>query len=714
MPKLSLYLIVASTVAMVATSMVSPALAHCAGDGAEASKGAVVQQQGQSQQQGQAKEQKQQEKEPPSYEETVVVTASRTEQLLLDAPTAISVINSAFIETSPARNYADLLRAVPGLNVSQLSARDINLTSRAATNTLATSQLVMVDGRTVYQDFFGFVLWDLVPVNFTEIDQIEVVRGPGSAVWGANAMTGVVNILTKSPRQLGNGTSIRLGGGERSTGLGSVLHSGLRGPWSYKLSTSFYTQNAWPRPETLPNGSPGNIFPNEGTDQPKFDARLDRQLDANTSLSFSGGIAGTSGIINSGIGPFSIDNGSRSAYLRGDYNRRLINVRAYANFLRADSNNLLNGLQFDFDSNTFDFSAKNTMAFDEGKHLVTYGGNARFQTFDLTIAPEGDDRQEGGAFIEDSFTPDDHLTINLGGRVDGFSSVDGAVFSPRVSALVRPIPDKDYVFRVSFNRAFRAPSVVNNTLDTAIFQSIPLGNLVGIPPLGDFFFPTFAVGNRDLNEEQLDQIEVGFRGVFADNLASVDFAYYRTSTEDNIDFFARDFYNPLDVPAGWPLPPALLAVIPLPKLSTYRNIGDVDNQGVEVGLQLRPYPRNQVYFNYSWQDTPDPTGIDLSELNIPPANRFNVGLSGFYQNWLYSTSINFVDDAFWTDVLPPLFDGPTGSFTTLNASIGYRLFNDTTEASLRATNLTDVNFQQHVFGDVIGRRVIAEVGYTIR
>jgi len=291
-------------------------------------------QQGQTGQQGQQGEQGQQQEEQ-RYEERVVITASRTEQLLLDAPTAITILDGALIAASPAGNYADLLRGVPGLNVSQMSARDINitsraptnslattqlvLTSRAPTNSLATTQLVLMDGRTVYQDFFGFVLWDLLPVAFNEIERIEVQRGPSSAVWGANAMTGVVNVITKSPRRLGNATSVRGGGGEVGTGFFSALHSGVNNKWAYKVSASYYQQDAWPRPENIS----GVVFPdteNRGTKQPKFDGRVDYDIDQESNLSFAGGYAGTGGIIFTGIGPFDIEDGSWFSYVRADYN----------------------------------------------------------------------------------------------------------------------------------------------------------------------------------------------------------------------------------------------------------------------------------------------------------------------------------------------------------------------------------------------------------
>ena len=98
--------------------------------------------------------------EPAKYEETVVVSASRSEESLIDSPATISVIGSLAIQNAPSQNFAELLRTIPGVNVTQVSARDINVTSRGATGTLATGQLALLDGRSLYQDFFGFVMWD--------------------------------------------------------------------------------------------------------------------------------------------------------------------------------------------------------------------------------------------------------------------------------------------------------------------------------------------------------------------------------------------------------------------------------------------------------------------------------------------------------------------------------------------------------------------------
>ncbi|MEE8525940.1 MAG: TonB-dependent receptor plug domain-containing protein, partial [Thermoanaerobaculia bacterium] len=182
--------------------------------------------------------------------EVLVVTASRTEQRLHDVPAAITVLTSEQLETLPADDFGDLLRNVPGLNVIQIGTRDIQVSSRSATGSLSTGQLVMVDGRTVYLDFFGFVIWEYMQTNPNEIKQIEVVRGPGSSVWGANAMHGVINVISKSHRDL-DGTYFTIGGGELDTAYANLTHAGVNGDFSYKLTGGYYQQD---KPYARPTG----------------------------------------------------------------------------------------------------------------------------------------------------------------------------------------------------------------------------------------------------------------------------------------------------------------------------------------------------------------------------------------------------------------------------------------------------------------------------
>src|SRR5580765_1036466 len=158
--------------------------------------------------------------------DTIVVSATKSDSALIDAPATISVVTSEVLASTPAQNYGDLLRSLPGVNVIQLSARDVNVTNRQGTSTLSNSQLVLLDDRSIYLDFFGLVLWDFMPTNMSDVKQIEVIRGPASAVWGANALTGVVNVITKTPRQT-TGTTVSLSAGFFDRDAGSTAGKGV-------------------------------------------------------------------------------------------------------------------------------------------------------------------------------------------------------------------------------------------------------------------------------------------------------------------------------------------------------------------------------------------------------------------------------------------------------------------------------------------------------
>ena len=418
--------------------------------------------------------------EPPSYEEQVVVSASKGEEQLVNAPAAVSIITSETIQNSPATNIGDLLRAVPGVNVTQVSARDVNLTSRGATSTLSTSQLALVDGRSVYLDFFGMVMWDLVPTNPDEIRQIEVIRGPASAVWGANAMSGVVNILTRSPRELaavqhGNQLTIGVGTFDRNVAgrdmsAGSMFYvngshaQAVDARWAYKVSAGYVMQDPLPRPTgTLPNSfhTPYPDFVNEGTKQPKFDARVDYDIASGGTVSFSGGVAGTQGLIHTGIGPFNVASDSRMTYVSTRYQKGSRRVAFFSNLLNGNAANLLargtnlQPLPLDFNTKTIDVEANDVKSAGT-RNVFSYGGNFRHNTFDISLAPNGDDRNEGGGYLQDEIFLGSHFRWVVGGRVDKFSSITDAVFSPRTTLMIKP--DAAQTFRLSFNRAFRAPS----------------------------------------------------------------------------------------------------------------------------------------------------------------------------------------------------------------------------------------------------------------
>ncbi|MFQ5551903.1 MAG: TonB-dependent receptor plug domain-containing protein, partial [Gemmatimonadales bacterium] len=261
----------------------------------------------------------------------------------------------------------------------------------------------------------------------------------------------------------------------------------------------------------------------------------------------------------------------------------------------------------------------------------------------------------------------------------------GTVVSPRTSLMLRK---GKHNFRISFNRAFRVPSIVQNYLDLTIFNPVAVG----------VAFETEASGKRDLSEERLDAVEVGWVGDFGRTLTAA-FSIYRNETSDLIDLFPATHY--LDGPfAG------------LPRTITYRNVGKLIDKGIEVSARSRRGPGFSWFLNYSFQDRPEVEGIPLSEVNLPPRHRANVGFSYDKGRLFLSGNANYQDDAVWTDVLDSRFHGPTNSFVQVNASVGLRFRNERTTLTLTGNNVFDDDIQQHVFGDIISRKIAANVRFA--
>jgi outer membrane receptor protein involved in Fe transport len=727
--------------------------------------------------------------------ETVVVTASKVETTLLNAPATMSVISGDTIVDAPAQNFGDLLRSVPGMNVTQTSARDFNITSRQATGTLTNSQLVLLDGRSIYLDFFGLVLWDFVPQNPADIKQIEVVRGPASAVWGANALTGVINIITKTPREA-QGYGATLTGGLFGRSVGSRADEGsgksaggnftvARAPndsLAWRLSAGYFYSDPYSRPQgqvpLIPNPVDpsvtvgGGTYPpdreilggyqNEGTKQPKADLRVDQEFANGGRMTYQGGYSGTTGIVHTGIGPFDIQSGSYLTYGKLQYTKGALRVAGFGNFVDCDAPNELarapdgSPVVLGFKTQTYDFEAGHSTVVG-GKHLLSYGGNARRNNFDITIAPNGENRTELGAYLQEEYFVD-KFRLSGGLRVDKFGNLEDPFFSPRVSLMFKPLVN--HAFRVSYNRAFRAPSLINNFLEQEILAPRPidlrpLGPLLPAPlrpfVASPFFLVVNNVGRVNLKAQSLTAYEFAYTGSVGDT--TLGFAVYQNDMDDDINFTnlttlplavalanGLTFYSPANparvvTTGGQPLtfPPALMGVlaavppqfrgpIMLPSVaSTYLNFGPLRQRGLELSLEHQFGSNLSGYVNYSYQNEPktldpdsDQLRYPLTELNLPAKNRFNAGVSANMRRFVANAQLSFVDKAFWQDVLNPDFAGFTDSYTLVNATVGSKWADGKVVTSLKGTNLLNKTIQQHIYGDILKIGVVGEVRVFVR
>ncbi len=147
-----------------------------------------------------------------------VTSVSKTQQSLSRAASAIFVITPEAIRRSGANNIPDLLRMVPGLDVARINANTWAVSARGFNARFSNELLVLVDGRTVYTPTFGGVFWDVLDLPLGNIERIEVIRGPGGSVWGANAVNGVINIIT-SKSSNSHGAQLLAGGRKCRAGI---------------------------------------------------------------------------------------------------------------------------------------------------------------------------------------------------------------------------------------------------------------------------------------------------------------------------------------------------------------------------------------------------------------------------------------------------------------------------------------------------------------
>ena len=228
-------------------------------------------------------------------------------------------------------------------------------------------------------------------------------------------------------------------------------------------------------------------------------------------------------------------------------------------------------------------------------------------------------------------------------------------------------------------------------------------------------FPIQATGNLDLKQETMSAVELGYTGVIRSR-ATLTAAVYWNSTDDAIFFTQSGRYTAAAPPPNWPLPPVVLELLAaqtggsgLPSAFTYRNLGTVKDKGIELGVDVAVNRYVNVFTNYSYQWQPTAEGFALSEINLPPNNRFNAGFDFGYRRWLGNMNVSYTDDAFWQDVLDSRYSGTTQRFTTVNGTVGLKWFDNRVTTSLKVNNLGNRTVIQHIFGDVMKRQIVGEV-----
>lgn len=398
----------------------------------------------------------------------LIVTVSRAKQKALDAPASVSVITGADINDVPALNVAENVRSQPGIDFAKTGLVQNNVVARGFNNVFSGALMTMIDNRISAVPSVRVNVNSFIPVTNQDVEQIEVVRGPGSALYGPNSANGVLHIITKSP--IGSeGTTIGLGGGERSLRNVSFRHATSKnGKVGVKVSGQYYAGNDWEFVDSVEVADRGSNPRNYDLEKFSGEARLDLRPNDRTEIIFSAGLTRAQLIEMTGLGAAQA-NGWRYGF--GQAKVRYQDWFAQVFYNRSDAGNDTHLLRTD--TPIIDKSTLLVFQLQHGaqwgdRQSFTYGGDilrTRPRT-EGTISGRHEDRDdinESGVYVQSETVVSDGVDLVLAGRYDDHNHIKDAVFSPRAALVLKP--QEDQTFRVTYNRAFSTPTSNNLFLD---------------------------------------------------------------------------------------------------------------------------------------------------------------------------------------------------------------------------------------------------------
>ncbi|TNE91059.1 MAG: TonB-dependent receptor [Deltaproteobacteria bacterium] len=455
--------------------------------------------------------------------ERLVVTASRYGQDPLDSPSTLTVLTAEDIRLSGAVDLGDVLRRVAGVEVMSPRAGQTEISIRGLNQQFSNKILVLVDGRSTYLDFVGTTMWWSLPLTLEEIDRVEIIRGPGSAIYGANAMNGVVNIITKTPGEGKN--TVKLEGGLPGYTKAAAMVSGRSGTTAYRFAADYRRTGRYEKEFEEGEFSSLSTWSDDqdtGYSGIRASGRLDQTfLDGDGFASVSGSYNQADfEFINIGVlGPYGMQY--RTAHLRGDlsygplHGRVFFNKEGSATGPWAEPAYAPYPLNTPWGSTTFDTEVESSGEVDTGPitHRLNAGVSYRRKTISdfsfLGLTPGAadcrlpGDAEECGRYLQDhwaGFIQDEatagRLKVVASLRYDVHPLLKATeTFSPRGTIIYR-IADKTSI-RVNGGTSFRGPTMTESYVDFRLPTGVD----------GVYIQDT---GSVDLAPERTVTAEIGF------------------------------------------------------------------------------------------------------------------------------------------------------------------------------------------------------------
>ena len=504
-----------------------------------------------------------------------VVSVAKKEQKLSETAAAVFIITGDDIRRSGATTIPEALRLAPGVDVARLDANRWAISIRGFNDRFSNKLLVMIDGRTVYTPLFSGVYWDVQDVVLADVERIEVIRGPGATLWGANAVNGVVNVITKSA-QATPGLLVSGGGGTEERMLTTVRYGGQIGNAAHYRTYLKYADHDH---FDLASGKEAN----DDWDQLRGGFRIDwEQSDVNT-LTVQGDLYdGSSGVTETPpllVPPFAdrIDDNTdvsggmllaRWSHIVSETSD--MDVQAYYDRTRRDTP-LLNERR-----STVDVDLQHRFAL-LARQEVIWGLGYRYTEDDITssrvfaVDPSSRDMHLPSAFLQDEISClGDTVRVTIGSKFE-HNDYTGFEVQPSVRGVWEAAERQTWWAAVS--RAVRTPSRAERDFEITRETLMPGALGAGSPPA-----LVRLLGDDDFGSEELIAYELGYRAQPIDTL-SFDVATFFNDYSD-----LRTLETGTAFPEERPLPPHL--VVPL----TADNRMKGQSYGVEVASEWRARP----------------------------------------------------------------------------------------------------------------------------
>lgn len=412
----------------------------------------------------------------------VVVSASRKREKVLDAPASVDVVEMRDIKDSQALAVNEHIKDFSGVDYAKTGVVQASTVIRGFNKAVSGLLLTMVDNRIARIPSLRINSFHIIPITSEDIERIEVVRGPGSALYGPNSSNGVMHIISRSPFG-SEGNFVSLSGGERSLRKASFRHaSSVNDKIGLKISGKYLKARDWE------SHDPEEIIPrNFDIDGQYGEIRLDVRPSEDLTVIGSAGYSKTSSIQMTGQGSAQGKDWVYS-YLQGRMSYKGWFGQFFYNKSDAGDTRLLRT-----DESLVDKSSLTVMQLQHTRDIgqrqqFVYGADlllTRPRTGGTIHGANEDDDEtnEFGVYLQSETRFTDQVSLMLAGRLDEHNRLDNVVFSPRAALVLKPDPEN--TFRITYNRAFNTPTVTTFSLDLkAVNDAFGFGDLFGGLGLG--------------------------------------------------------------------------------------------------------------------------------------------------------------------------------------------------------------------------------------